>query len=204
MSRALSHPAGLPSRRPAVERWGLDALAGRLGELSARGGSSRLSLAFGVVAEAQRRGEPAAWINGAGSAFYPPDAVAAGVSLERLPVVFAPDPSAAARAADKLARSGAFGLIVLDLAGRPGAVVPQPLLTRLVGLAQQHGTALLFLTDKPAEEPSLGSLVALRCEAQRQPAGEGSFLCVARALKDKCRGPGWSWSEVRRGPLGLR
>lgn len=213
----------LPRAAQEAGGWGFDALTGRLGELSGRGAGAQISLALGLVAEAQHRGEPAAWITGPASTFYPPDAAAAGVALDRLPVVFAPDATAAARAADKLVRSGAFGLVVIDLAGRaaagadrrggPGAhagygacaaAIPMPLLSRLTGLAQEHATALLVLTDKPAEDPSLGSLVAVRCEATRQPAGTGTFLCVARALKDKRRGPGWSWAEVRRGPLGLR
>lgn len=153
--------------------------------------------------EAQEHGEPAAWITDRGSTFFPPDAAAGGVDLETLPVVFAPNAAAAARAADRLARTGAFGLIVLDLVGMDPRT-PAPLMSRLGGLAQQYGAAVLFLTEKPAEDASLSSLIALRCEASRQPAGAERFLCVVRSLKDKRCGPGWTAAEVRCGPLGLR
>lgn len=67
-------------------RWELPALAGRLAELSAQGASAALTLAFSLVLDAQRRGEPAAWITPAGSSFYPPDAAAASrVSSNSMP-----------------------------------------------------------------------------------------------------------------------
>ena len=186
---------------PAV--WSIETLAGRLVELSGCGAAAQLSLAFTLVREAQAHGDRAAWVTDRGSTFFPPDAAASGVDLDALPVVFAPDAAAAARAADKLVRSGGFGLVVLDLVGA-GGPTPAPLLSRLAGLAQQHAAAVLFLTEKPPEETSLSSLVSLRCEALRREAGGGDFLCLVRALKDKRRGPGWTVAEVRRGPLGLR
>lgn len=205
----------LPTAEPAPEsRWELPALAGRLAELSGAGPSAVLTLAFGAVLDAQRRGEPAAWITGTESAFFPPDAAEGGVDLAALPVVRVPDAGRALRAADHLVRSGAFGLVVLDLGGGggrgEGGRVPQPALTRLGGLAARHGTAILFLTRKGSEEPSLGSLVSLRAEAVREGRGaqvarlEDRFACRIRALKDKRRGPGWEGEELCRGPAGLR
>jgi recombination protein RecA len=185
---------------PEPAAWSLDTAGGRIVELSGQGAAPRLSLAFALVRDAQRRGETAAWVTHRGGTFYPPDAAAGGIRLDRLPVVFAPDAPAGARAADKLVRSGAFGLVVLDLAGP----VPVPLLSRLAGLARQHEAAVVFLTDKASTEPSLGPLVSLRCEGSRQAAGGGRFACTVRAIRDKRRGPGWSSSEVRRGPVGLR
>ena len=67
----------------------------------------------------------------------------------------------------------------------------------------QHDAAIVCLTEKAADAASLGSLVSLRVEALRQRADDG-FRCTVRALKDKRRGPGWSGSEVLRGPAGLR
>jgi recombination protein RecA len=189
--------------RRGAAGWGLDALAGRLTELSGLGAAAQLSLAFTLVREAQRRGEPTAWITDRASTFFPPDAAASGIDLDALPVVFAPGAAAAARAADKLARSGAFGLIVLDLIGTDRKT-PAPLLSRLTGLAQQHDAALLFLTEKPAEQASLSSLISLRCESSRKDAGAGRFFCLVRSLKDKRHGPGWTSTEVHRGPVGLR
>ncbi len=194
---ATAEPAA--ADRPA---WGLDALAGRLAELSAAGPSAALTLAFGLVLEAQRRGEPATWIAGGESTFFPPDAAEGGVDLAALVVVRVGELRQALRAADHLARSGAFGLVVLDLGA--GARVPLPSLTRLGGLAARHQALILLLTRKKGEEPSLGSLVSLRGEAAREDRGGGRFACRVRALKDKRRGPGWAWEELCRGPDGLR
>jgi recombination protein RecA len=188
---------------PLPARWGLEALAGRLSELSGLGSTARLSLALGLVCEAQRVGETTAWITNRRSAFFPPDAAASGTDLDRLPVVFTPDAPAAARAAWRLIQSGGFGLVVLDLVGSD-ADVPIPLQSRLTGAAQAHRAAVVFVTEKAADRASLGSLVSLRCEARREEAGAGRFLCTARALKDKRRGPGWTYTEVRHGPAGLR
>jgi len=178
-------------------------MGGRLVELSSWGGSAALTLAFELVAEAQRDGEPAAWITGTfSSTFFPPDAARCGIDLDALPVVRARDAQTAARAADKLVRSGAFDLVVLDLAAN--AVIAVPLQTRLLGLAAKHGTTVLMLTEKQEEAPSLGSLVSLRAQAVRKRTGEDRFSCEARVLKDKRRGPGWSHREIRHGPAGLR
>jgi hypothetical protein len=204
---AAVHHLECPSRSTARPRFSLDDLNGRVNEIS---GATPLSLAFTLVTEAQERRELAAWVTTRESTFFPLDAAARGVDLALLPVVFAPDVAGALRSADKLARSGAFRLLVLDLAGpraepsrgRALRPVPPALLSRLVGLARQHDTAVLVLTTSAV--PALGSLVSLRCAAERQEAAAGRFLCVARALKDKRYGPGWTWSEVQYGPVGLR
>jgi recombination protein RecA len=204
---SASAPAPAPARAPA---WALPELAGRLVELSGPGAAATLTLALRLVLDAQGRDEPAAWLTDRGSCFFPPDAADGGVDLDALVVVRVAEPAAVARAADQLARSGAFGLLMLDL-GR--ARVPDPLQSRLLGLAQKHETAIVFLTEKPSTAPSLGSLVSLRCEAgavRPEPGSasgfgcESPFECALRALKDKRRAPGWSYQEACRGPAGLR
>lgn len=109
----------IASRAPeeALEAvWTLPALSGRLVELPpGLGASGALSLAFSLVLEAQRQGEVAAWIGRGAGGFYPPDAALGGVDLSALAVVRVEGASAQARAADKLLRSGAFGLLILDL-----------------------------------------------------------------------------------------
>jgi recombination protein RecA len=158
---------------------------------------------MGAVLTAQVRGEPAAWVAvRSHGLFYPPDAAEAGVDLAALAVVLVPDAAAAGRAADRLVRSGAFGLVVLDLG--PEAELPMPLMARLVRLAAAHATAVLCLTVKPPGRPSLGSLVSLRAQARHQRLEGGRFACTLEVLKDKRRGPGRCWEEVRRGPAGLR
>ncbi len=106
-----------------------------------------------------------------------------------------------ARAATRLLRSGAFGLVVLDLGGDTG--ISAALLGKLGQLAQRHDTAVCCLTVKRPERPSLGSLVSLRGEAVRRRTGEDRFSCVVRVLKDKRGGPGWTHEEVAHGAPGL-
>lgn len=127
--------------------------------------SAALSLAFRLVHDAQTRGENAAWISLRASSFFPPDAEACGIDLESFAVVRVLAAKEATFAADLLARSGAFGLIVLDLDRRSS--VSMAVLSRLLGLARKHETAIVFLTEKPAEHASLGSLVAVRADARR-------------------------------------
>ena len=208
-ARAAPGPAGGPLRS-----WRLAALTGRLAELSSREGAAGLTLAFSLVLDAQRAGEPVGWLTAEASAFFPPDAARGGVDLDALVVVRLPATGQLPRAAEHLARSGAFGLLVLDLG--EAARVPVPMQMRLLGLAREHESAVLFLTRKGGGDASLGSLVSLRAEAGQAaaadpgPAGEdarrfgvGDFTCTARVLKDKRGGPGWSHVEVCRGPDGL-
>ena len=190
-------------RKPRSEERSLfryNNLAGRLTELSGQGDSATLTLAFSLVLDAQLEGETTAWITRTRSTFYPPDAARIGIDLEALAVICCPDDRAMARAADKLARSGAFGLLVLDLG--ENANIPMPLLSRLCGLAKKHDTAILFLTDKRRDAPSLGSLVSVRGEATRQTR-DGQFACRFQAIKDKQVGPGWEHEVECHGPPGL-
>jgi recombination protein RecA len=156
---------------------------------------------FRLVLEAQRCAEPVVWVSRRESVFYPPDAADAGVDLDALAVVWAAETRLAARAADHLLRSGGFGLVVLDVGADDR--MPPAFQTRLAGLAQKHGAALLCITEKDARRPSLGSLVSLRAEAVRTERAGERFRCEVRVLKDKRRGPGWKHVEVCRGPAGL-
>lgn len=180
--------------------WGLPALRGRLVELSARGAAATLTASIDLVIEAQREGEPVAWIMGPEGSFYPPDVADSGVDLAALVVVRVPDQAAATRAAERLLRSGAFGLITLDL----GALAEIPIAHqgRLVTLAQAHDAAVVCLTDKTAESGSIGSMVSMRAEALRVRSQSG-FELTLRVLKDKRRGPGFQKTLRARGPAGL-
>lgn len=195
--------ASVPVARPepALEPFSLAGFAGRFAEISADPAGAPLTLAIRLVLEAQRKREPVAWIGRHASPFYPPDVADAGVDLQALPVIWAPDPLGAARAADLLVRSGGFGLVVVDLGTE--ARLPIAVQTRLAGLAREHEAALVFLTEKEERHPSIGSLVSLRTHAVRTGHETSAFRCEARALKDKRRGPGWRYAEVFRGPDGL-
>lgn len=186
---------------PLLAPWNIAEISGRLVEISGSGATAALTLAMGLTLEAQREGEPVAWVTTTESSFYPPDAAEGGVDLDALAVIRVPDARTVARAAERLTRSGAFGLVVLDLGTTE---VPTPLQARLAGLAQKHHAALICLTEKEHTTPSLGSLVSLRVQAQRRRVSEDRFACALSVLKDKRRGPTWSHTEVHHGPAGLR
>ena len=185
----------------AETKWSLATLRGRLVELSARGASATLTTAMEIVVEAQTQHEPVAWLTLANGTFYPPDVAESGVDLAALVVVRVPEPGIAARTAERLLRSGAFGLVVIDLGGELALPVAQQ--GRLVTLAQTHDAALVCLTEKPEDASSIGSLVSLRAEALRiGRLGGGELALRLRVLKDKRRGPGWTQTIKVRGPAG--
>ena len=180
--------------------WGLPALRGRLVELSARGATATLTASIDLVIEAQREAEPVAWIMGPQGSFYPPDVAESGVDLAALVVVRVPELSGATRAAERLLRSGAFGLVVIDL-GVP-VEIPIAHQGRLVTLAQAHDAAVVCITEKSADSGSIGSLVSLRAQAIRVRSQSG-FELTLRVIKDKRRGPGFQRTQRARGPAGL-
>jgi len=189
---------------PASETYNEDLtpnFLGRLAEIRGGRATAALTLAFRLVREVQRRGEPVAWVARHGAVFYPPDVAEASVDLEGLVIVWVADATAAAKAADRLIRSGGFGLVVLDLGS--DLRVPAHAQARLAGLAKKHHAAVVCLTEGEGERATLGSLISIRLEALRLRRDEDRFFCEARALKDKRRGPGWKHVEVCRGPHGL-
>lgn len=86
MRADLMHKTGLHVTKAYIERdrsgkaVGLSraSLSGRLVEFSGQGNLANLTLACGLVLDAQREGETAAWITGKESTFYPPDAARTG------------------------------------------------------------------------------------------------------------------------------
>lgn len=204
--------------------WNLGSLRGRLVELSARGATATLTAAIEIVADAQLQAEPVAWLTLTTSSFYPPDVADSGIDLAALVVIRAPDVLAIARSAERCLRSGAFGLVILDLgAPQPGHELSMQIQGRLVTLAQSHDAAVVCLTEKTSETASLGSLISLRAEALRRmsvpdarvvravantnldaKSSLSEFEVSLRILKDKRRGPGLTHALRRRGPPGLR
>lgn len=197
---ALSSARKLPFVVAPRSPWNLSEVAGRFVEISASKASAALSIAFPLVRQAQARGEPVGWVTLAESFFYPPDAAQSGADLSALVVVRLVRAEDIARAGEKLLRSGAFGLVVLDLGQ---ADIPMPLQTRLAGLARRHHTALICLTEKDRAAFSLGSLVSLRVHAEKKRAEGRRFVCTLRVLKDKRRGPTWNDEDFYTGPAGL-
>lgn len=172
---SLMDSRGRAAEAPRRAGWRYEELVGRLVELSGLGDSACLTLAAAVVLDAQVQGETTAWVTGTDSSFYPPDLEANGVDLRALVVVRAGNVVALARSAERLVRSGAFGLVVVDLASLSGRAprVPVALQARLRCLVREHDAAILFVTEKHREIPSLDSLVSLRIEGRRQRLGKG-------------------------------
>ncbi|MBS1121009.1 MAG: hypothetical protein H6Q90_3237 [Deltaproteobacteria bacterium] len=163
-----------------------------------------MTAAIGLVLEAQVEHEPVAWITHAASTFYPPDVAHSGVDLAALVVVRVPDLAIAPRAAERLLRSGAFGLVVLDLGSSAHVDFPMAHQGRLVTLAQAHDAAVVCITDKTEDTGSIGSLISLRAEALRTGmlGARDGFDLSLRILKDKRRGPGFTRAIKVRGPAG--
>lgn len=191
-------PAGKREERPC---WSRSHLAGRLCELSSVPGAALLTAAFRLVLDAQLEGEPAAWITATPDTFFAPDAAESGVDLDALVVIRVPDARAAARSADRVLRSGGFGLVVMDL--HADSRIPVPLQVRLARQARDHHAALLCLTAKSREAPSLGPMVTLRGQTSCRRLAVDRFQCEIEILKDKRHGPGWRHTEICRGPDGL-
>lgn len=175
-------------------------LAGRLVEVTGQGASARISWLAGLVAAAQREGETVAWLQLCVGSLYPPDLVRLGIDLTKLSVALLPDATALLRGADILLRTGGFGLCIVDWEEAPARPTDAQL-GRLLGLAQKHAAAVVFLTRTDATP--LGSLISLRIAVRREPRPGDGFAVVAEVVKDKRRGDGRLQELAWQGPEGI-
>ena len=160
----------------------------RLTEISGRHACARTSTAVSCVIRAQSRFELVAWVQPKHGALFPPDLAAAGVDLDSFIVVHIPrhaGPFGLVRAAEWIARSGAFGLTVIDLSDAlpPGSASNWQ--GRLQGVLRQYDGRILLLTSNERDEPSSGPLIGLRIEPHRNSHLAGTFEVRPRVLKDK-------------------
>ena len=181
--------------------WSWASLRGELVELTANGPGANLSFAASLVYEAQRAQEPVAWIASYVSTFFPPDMADAGVDLSAMPVVRTRSGHEAMYAADKLLRTGSFGLVVIDLG--EDERIPSALIGRVQKLAVRHDALVLCLLEKPEQAASLGAATSLRAEARRYERKSWRFRCTLRVLKDKRHAPGWSHESHFLPPAGF-
>lgn len=176
----------------------------RLIELGGDARSARTTAAVSLVIHAQRAGEPIVWIQPENGPLYPPDLAACGVDLSALVVVQVPARAGAhglARAAELLLRSGAFGLVVIDLsAGAPRGDAWQG---RLAAMARQHGSRVVLLNESSDRSASLGPMIAMKIHATRERRAPGKFSIAYRVLKDKTGLIGDPSPDPRRAPCGL-
>ncbi len=209
----------------------LERLIGRITELS---GPAALEASCGLLREVQRRrGVPFVWILAHRLPPFAPDLAANGIDPQSIPFVFAPQPVAAAQAAERCLRSRAFELVLLDLTnqatgtnrgGGDRAAAAQRIddaaLGRLLRLCRQERAALLALTDRHGD--LAGSLVFTRFAAARRK-GSGRSGARERGGSDSCESgessadyeyrvtlaksktgrPGAVYREVLRGPHGM-
>ena len=173
-----------------------------MAELSGGRDAPLLTVAFGLVHQVQQQGEPAAWISSNENTFFPPDVADGGVDLSALPVIRLASLQRRLTAIEQLVSSGAFGVVVADL--EECVDLPLAVQTRLAEQALAQNTLVLCLTVKTAQQPSLGSLVAIRAHARRMQERDGRFNCQVHALKDKRYGPDWVDEEWCCGPTGVR
>lgn len=181
-SKLLFFPAA--ERRPAPLRPTLEALRGRLTEVSGERPAAALTLAVRWVVEAQANGEVVVWIQSTEGMLHPPDLVDAGVDLERLVVVRLPDGNAIARAADFLLRTGGVGLAVLDLLTPQTTTRPrhEPPREHSAGLAlpwRQRAVGLRAQTVLPQRNGWLNRLLALAL------AHQAGVVCLTTTTADR-------------------
>ena len=154
---------------------------GALSELSGARGCGRTAVLIAALAEALRRGEAAALVDGTG-AFDPLTAVRAGVPLERLLWVRGGPESPALRllaAAAAIVAAGGFGLVALDLGEEPPAI-PTAAWIRLRRLAGAPGTAVLVVAARRMDGVLGACALTLRdARPHFTPAGSGATPLLA-------------------------
>ncbi len=185
-------------REHAPLGWSYASLRGILAELSAPGlGGGLLTEATLQLAAAQRQGGLVCLIHSDPAIMpYPPDLQRCGVDVRALLCVRLATPELALRAAIRVGQSSAFALILVDLCQlpwqrrTPPLSPPQvtPYLARLAAWCRKSEHAVLFLTLKEAEAPSLGPLITLRACLQAQPE-RGVDAYRVEVTKDKRGGP---------------
>lgn len=189
---------------------------GQLIEICGRSSSGKSSLAMALCMGVMEAGQTAAWIDVSGQ-LCPLAAVEAGLPVDRFLVVKLGTMRSVMRAARiLLGSSGAVGMLVVEIP--PGLKRSQlPRERELVGLqrlAERSGTAVVLVSERGADEPSLGAIVTMRLYAERiaEPTGNGPAAVRSMSggrmrlgvLRNK-RGPsGRSDEDVIDGPDRLR
>ncbi len=179
--------------------WEPSDLTGRLCELRSDPQGVHLTIACSIICDFQNLLEPTAWVTNRHNTFFPPDAARTGVDLSALPVIQVHDLRAVITAVEHLIRSGAFGLILMEL--NVGMSISTSVLWRLARLARQNHTALLCLTFPGIE---LGSMVSIRGVGTRHATLiPDHFRYDIHVTKDRQRSPGQSLTTTYCAPHGV-
>ena len=179
--------------------WQFDNLVGILSEVSEEVPSGAVSFAAEIIAEAQTQKETVAWVTGTESIFFPPDLRSRGVDLSAVAVIRVNGETDSLMAAEWLVRSGAMGLVVVDLDAHGN--ITDASLGRLLKLAERNLCAVTFLTRKRGQDPSLGSRISLRGCITR--SGSGPFVIDIHTTKDKRSNSSSRQSRWYHGPPGM-
>jgi hypothetical protein len=179
--------------------WRFENLVGILAEVSEEVPSGAVSFVVEIIAEAQSRYQPVAWIAGTDSIFFPPDLSARGVDLSAVAVIRAGGETESLTAAQWLVGSGAMGLVIVDSEGH--GKVSDASLGRILSLAERNQCAVIFLTRKGPHDLSLGSRVSLRGCVTR--SGAAPFVIDIQTVKDKRSNFGSRLRRHYNGPSGM-
>jgi hypothetical protein len=178
---AVERPEELPTGIPELDaKLGGGLLFGQLVEISGGPSSGKASLALFAALSSLRARKAVAWIDPLGR-FFPLPALETGAPLDNLVVVRPTrerDPLRCALRAAQLVLSapGAVALVILQ--APPAFQVPDSTLLRLQRLCERSRTTLVFLTERLAQKPSLGSVISLRLHVRR--TSRRSFVEILR------------------------
>ncbi len=160
---------------------------GRLSEICGAPSSGRTSLALRLLAETQRDGALAAWVDLA-DAFDPASALASGVTLERLLWARPGRLQDAIRSSERLLRTEGFELVVLDLSSESSARRPSVqdvTWLRLARLAASSHTSLVLLSGSESADPSASA----GSSAGSTTGSRADLVLEMRALGSRFIGP---------------
>ena len=174
-ARAFSVPK--PSNLPA---WSVPSLLGRLCLIT---GDGSTSAAAQLIAAAQHRREPCAWLTRQGYEPYIPDLESAGIAIDALVTLRLSTQQQTARVADLLARSGGIGVMVID-AHKETSI---GLLKRLSKHAAHHHMAVVIIAQR-TQYPHAFSLIV-----KAQPTAAGTQHI--QAVKDRVKTIPWQHTE---------
>jgi recombination protein RecA len=186
--------------------------AGRLIEIASAPGGAQMTAAVACLGHAQARGETAAWVQLASGALFPPDLADSGIDLDALLVVNVPLRAGAfgpVKAAELLLRSGGFGCVIVDVRAPRSTTRERGLdrdsawQGRLLGVAREHDSVVVLLSDGGSHAGSLGPLVSVCIEPHRRRVQRGVFAVEHRVRKDKSGLLCALAEDRRRGPHGL-
>ncbi len=179
--------------------WRFENLVGILAEVSEESHAGAVSFVSEIIAEAQSKNEPVAWVAGTDSTFFPPDLQKRGVDLSAVAVIRAGQEADSLTAAEWLVRSGSMGLVIIDLEVHGN--VSDASLGRILKLAERNLCAVVFLTRKRRHDPSLGSRITLRGCITR--SGAGPFAIEMYTVKDRRSNSSSRQNRQYNGPTGM-